>query len=313
MTRASRTQSHVLISAKNAVDALFGNGFAELHSTGATEAIFAHGEIEQALVTSKSSTFYRHFAPLRNGMLALLADAYRRYFKLALAHLSQPGNEPDIWAETQLQPAVWAALEWIRDWYVLACDGPVPFVPAQTVSTTEPPSPPPTSWRAPSWLFNISLALFGVGMMKPQHVPGTDSEEKLGESHTRLLFKGARRVFLWELGGIIQEVRNEETAAAGAIRVETVSGQKPRTIKREGWQKRLKLYSVIRIILSANPGLQGMKFCTELDKRHAQPLFDWEKSGEWRSGLTWKEAWKNPNLRRKIRRVRQEAQKAPLD
>jgi hypothetical protein len=65
----------------------------------------------------------------------------------------------------------------------------------------------------------------------------------------------------------------------------------------------------MRTVLSANPNLQGVKFCAELDKRHAQPLWDWGKSGEWREGLTWKEAWGNPNLRRKIRRVRQEAQK----
>jgi len=104
--------------------------------------------------------------------------------------------------------------------------------------------------------------------------------------------------------------RNEETAAAGAIRAEAVSDQKRRPIKRAGWEKRLKLYSVIRAILIADPRLQGRKFCAELDKRHAQPLFDWVKSGEWRSGLTWKEAWGDPNLRRKIRRVRQEAQKA---
>jgi len=210
MTRASRTPPHIFTSARNAIDALFENEFAELHSTGVTEAIFAHGEIEQAPVALKSVAFFRHFAPLRNGMLVLLADAYRRYYKLALAHVSQPGDDPDFWAQTQLQPAVWAALEWIRDWYILACDGEsesvrrvgsVPFAPGQTVSfsisTTAPPLPPPTSWRAPSWLFGISLALFGIGNMKPQHVPATDSDEKLGESHTRLLFKGARRVFLW--------------------------------------------------------------------------------------------------------------------
>jgi hypothetical protein len=46
------------------------------------------GRAPRALVSSKSSTFVRHFAPLRNGMLALLADTYRRYFKLALVHVS---------------------------------------------------------------------------------------------------------------------------------------------------------------------------------------------------------------------------------
>jgi hypothetical protein len=53
-----------------------------------------------------------------------------------------------------------------------------------------------------------------------------------------------------------------------------------------------------------------MKFCAELDSRHALPLSDWVESKEWKPGLTWKEAWTNPKLRRKIRRVRQEAQRA---
>jgi len=61
-----------------------------------------------------------------------------------------------------------------------------------------------------------------VGPLKEKHVPATDSEEKLSAAHTRLLLKGARRVFLWELGAAIETVRNEETAAAGAIPVETI-------------------------------------------------------------------------------------------
>jgi hypothetical protein len=60
----------------------------------------------------------------------------------------------------------------------------------------------------------------------------------------------------------------------------------------------------------AQDALQGMDLCAELDKRRAPPLLDWIESGEWRDGLTWKEAWGNPALRRKIRRVRQEAMKS---
>jgi hypothetical protein len=56
--------------------------------------------------------------------------------------------------------------------------------------------------------------------------------------------------------------------------------------------------------------LSAGEFCAELDKRHAPPLFDWTERGEWREGLTWKEAWGGMGLRSKIRRVRQEAQKA---
>jgi hypothetical protein len=79
--------------------------------------------------------------------------------------------------------------------------------------------------------------------------------------------------------------------------------------KRKGWEQREKLYRAIREVLTRNPSLQGMKFCAELDKRHAPPLYDWMKLGQWRDGLTWKEAWNNPDLLPKIRRVRQEAMK----
>ena len=56
----------------------------------------------------------------------------------------------------------------------------------------------------------------GIGPLKTKHVPATDSEDRLSEAHTRLLLKGARRVFLWKLGAEIGTVRNEEIAAAGA-------------------------------------------------------------------------------------------------
>ena len=79
--------------------------------------------------------------------------------------------------------------------------------------------------------------------------------------------------------------------------------------KRAGWQEREKLYVAIRKILEDDSTLEGIKFCAALDQRHAPPLHDWKERGEWSEGLTWKEAWGNRALRRKIRRVRQEAQK----
>jgi hypothetical protein len=85
--------------------------------------------------------------------------------------------------------------------------------------------------------------------------------------------------------------------------------QMRRRNKRKGWEKKEKLYEAIRRALKTNPSLQGMEFCAELDKRHAPPLFNWVKRGDWRKELTWKVAWRDPRLRRKIRRVRQEAQK----
>jgi hypothetical protein len=77
--------------------------------------------------------------------------------------------------------------------------------------------------------------------------------------------------------------------------------------KRAGWERREKLYVAIQKILKLNPELEGIKFCAALDQRHVLPLEDWEK--DWPKHLTWKQAWGISKLRRKIRRVRQEAQK----
>lgn len=271
----------------------------------------------RGLLRYRSSTFYRHFIPLRKQAVELLADTYRRYFKVAVA--SKVHGNPDLWAKEQLRPAISLVIDWMRDWYILACDGEnrslrrlgsMKFIPEETVSlsipTSRPPAPP-RSWRAPTWLFAIS-PLSGIGPLKPQHVPARDYEEKLGEAHTRLLLGGARRVLLSSLASLIESVRNEEIAEGSAIRGNQQERRRPN--KRKGWEQRLKLYDAIRKVLNGDPTLQGMEFCNELDKRHASPLLDWTERGEWRDGLTWKEAWDNPNLRRKIRRVRQEAQKA---
>ena len=100
----------------------------------------------------------------------------------------------------------------------------------------------------------------------------------------------------------IQVIQHANTA-------ETFGKQKRRLNKRKGWKNKLKLYNAIQKTLRRDPSLKGIEFCAELDKRHAPPLYDWFKSEEWRGGLTWKEAWLDPALRRKIRRVRQDAQK----
>ncbi len=224
--------------ALEAIANLFEEGFAQLRSSGSKVALVAHSEIERTPVNrNKTGPFYEHLVPLRNEMVRLLADTYRRYIKLALAHPRQVGLDPGKWAWDQLQPVVGGTLEWIRGWYILACDGEnqyvrhtetMPVVPGQTVSTpiplTAPPVPPPKSWRAPSWLFEISLPVVGVGALKEKHVPATDSDPKLGAAHTRLLLKGAQRVFWWQLAEAIKRVRNEETAAAGAIPAQTMGG-----------------------------------------------------------------------------------------
>lgn len=322
MPGTTHTPPDSFLAALEAVDNLARQDLNELFSGGLTDGLIAHSEIESRPVNAKSAAFYRHYVPLRTSLLAALAELYRRCFKVALAHPHETGPDPNEWALIQLQPAIGIALAWIRDWYILACDGAnkhvqpvasVPFVPGQTVSLSVPLTAPPLasseSWRAPAWLFGISLAFFGIGLMKDKHIPAMDSEERLGASHTRLLLTGARRIFLWELGAAVERVRNEETAAAGAIPAGTTGREVRGPNKRKGWKQRIKLYSAIQKVLDHSPSLQGIEFCGELDKHHAPPLLDWTEGGDWREGLTWKEAWRDPGLRRKIRRVRQEAMK----
>lgn len=214
--------------ALRAIRNLFENGFTELDSLSGRDALIVHTEIEHVDINQKKAAFLRHFLPLRQSMVALLAETYRRYFRLALARARATEDDPESWAWDHLQPAVSAALEWMPEWYVLACDGEnqsvrrvasVDFAPGQTVSLPIPTDVPPLpiSWHAPAWLFGVSIAFFGVGPLKHQNVPSSDSEQRLGHAHTRLLLKGARRLFLWELGSAIETVQNEETAAAGAV------------------------------------------------------------------------------------------------
>lgn len=230
MPRSNDTTPTRLELAVEAINNLTIQGLDEILSRGQSVALAVHTEIAAGPVTQKSAAFYRHFLPLRSGMVAVLAENYRRYLKLALANQRQCGKEPAHWAWSQLQPAVGASLEWIHDWFILACEGEnvnvrragsIAFVPGQTISVAIPLTvesfPSLEAWRAPSWLFQISITLVGLGPLKPTHVPATGSEEKLGASHTRLLLKGARRVFLWDLKAAIETVWNEETAAAGAI------------------------------------------------------------------------------------------------
>jgi len=141
-------------------------------------------------------------------------------------------------------------MDWIREWYILACEGEnesvqnlgqIPFAPGQTVSMpislTVPPLPP-ESWRAPAWLFEVAPTLGFIRPLKSEHAPVIDSDEKLGAAHTRLLIKLARRVFLWGLETAIEKVWNEETAAAGAIPAQMIGGgQTGKPKKPRHWLK----------------------------------------------------------------------------
>jgi hypothetical protein len=311
-----------LTQALEAVANMMGQELREFFSGTVMTGLGVHAEIEHGSVNQKSVAFYLHYHPLRRKLALLLAGDYRRYFKLALAHPDQVGRDANKWVLDQLQPAIRDALEWIPDWYMLACDGEnqqvrrseaIDFVPGQMVSSSVPlsasPIWSPKPWGAPAWVFQVLPALTGVSLLKPDHIPKNDSENKLGAAHTRLLLKGARRVFLWEFAVAIERVRNEETAAADAIPSELVRTQAREPNKRKGWKQRIKLYDAIQKVLTESPTLQGIEFCYALDKRHAPPLLDWVKSGHWRQGLTWREAWSDLVLRDRIRRVRQEAKK----
>lgn len=234
MSNADSAANSTLTLAMQAVWNLLQQGLEQFENRAWADGLVAHAEIEAASIARKTSPFYRHLVPLRQHLVGLVADSYRRFFRLALAHPTKTGNDPHAWVVSQLQPVFGFAIDWVREWYVLACDGEnqsvrheasVPFVPGGQVSAhipgAHPPPPGPTGWRAPAWLFQISIALVGVGPLKQNHIPDNNSEAKLGEAHTRLLLKGARRILLWELGSAIETVANEEIAAAGAIPAET--------------------------------------------------------------------------------------------
>ena len=109
--------------ALTAIGNLLQDGFSRLDSFSGTHALAAHAEIETVPVGRKRATFFRYFFPLHREMVLLLADCYRRCFRIALAHASQTGGDPHTWAQAQLQHAIGTAREWICDWYTLACEG----------------------------------------------------------------------------------------------------------------------------------------------------------------------------------------------
>jgi hypothetical protein len=213
MTGTNRIPPESLIAALEAIGNLAAQDLNEIFTAGQFAALSAHTEIETCPVDKKIRVFLKHFVPLRERLIVAVADSYRRYLKLALALPVESGHDPHDWAWGQLQAAVGAGMGWIRGWYVLVCEG--------APSVSGPDLPSPDSWRAPAWLYINSFAYSGIRWLKDEHIPPTDSEEKLGVSHSRLILKGALRLFMWALGAAIERVRNEETAAAGAIPAQT--------------------------------------------------------------------------------------------
>jgi hypothetical protein len=310
-----------LTLAVEATQKMFWQRFLELQQQSTVQALAVHSEIEVLAIGSKNARFYGRFLPLLMNSAQIFAEAYRRYFKLALANPQECKPSPDEWACIQLRESMGVAFDWLSNWWVLACDGEnqhvrlaasVPFVPGENVSVSSPTiltsdSQPRTWWCAPCWTFVVYPP--GINALRKEHMPDTTSDEKLSPAHTRLILKAMRRIFLMKLRMDMDRGRNEEIIAAGTIPTYATLTAKRKPNKRAGWEERLKLYEVIRKILDAKPDLQGIEFCAELDKRHAQPLHDWVEREEWRDGLTWKEAWQISGLKRKIRRVRQEALK----
>jgi DNA-directed RNA polymerase specialized sigma24 family protein len=247
----NRTPNDDLASALEAVINLWMGDFARLKYSSGMAGTIAHSEIERLPFTERTGPFYRNLIPLRTAVVRLLTDSYRQYFKIALAHHVETGSNLDEWAWDQLQPALHTSLEWLVDSYMLVCDGSnqwvrplatIPFRPGEEVSfsipTVVPPCPPLKSWRAPAWLFGVSPEV-GINLLKSKHVPLRDSEERLGAGHTRLLLKGARRMFLLNLGQAIEKVRNEELAASGAI-VSTVAVPTAESAKRRSLKRKFK-------------------------------------------------------------------------
>ena len=175
-------------SALDAIGNLCDEALSRLDSGATTILISAHSEIKGTEVRHKNAVFFRNYFPLRNQLITALADHYRRLFKLALAHPRQTENDPDRWVTIQIQPALNVGFEWIREWYILACEGEnqsvrllatQEVVQAGTISipipTTASQLPAVVSWRAPAWLFGVSLTFFGIGQMKQQHIPQTSN------------------------------------------------------------------------------------------------------------------------------------------
>src|SRR5271156_8277 len=310
-----------LTLAVDATHKMYWQRFLEFQQQSTVQALAVHTEIEVLAIGSRNARFYGHFLPLLMNSAQIVAEAFRRYFKLALANPQDCSPGPNEWACNQLQESIGVVFDWLSNWWVLACDGEnqhvrlaasVPILPGEKVSMSIPTtlpadSQPRTWWRAPCWTLVVYPP--GITLLRQEHVPDTTSNEKLSPAHTRLILKAMRRMFLMMLSRDMDRARSEEIIAAGTIPAHATLTEKRKPNKRAGWEERLKLYGVIRKILDANRDLQGIEFCAELDKRHAQPLHDWVKRNEWRDGLTWKEAWQIPGLKRKIRRVRQEALK----
>ena len=135
--------------------------------------------------------------------------------------------------------------------------------------------------RAVLALSNL-LSHVGDWAVEDEHVPANDSEDKLSAAHTRLLLKRSRRMFLWALGAAIENVRNEETAAAGAIPAEAAGGRTRGSSKHhlrgfEGLGPKKADLSRYKHVLTEK---QQMAFSLKLSMASGRPklLREWEST-----------------------------------
>lgn len=288
---------------------------------GMLAAISTRAAIDGLSGHHKGSAFYREYLPWSNELCAACVEGFRLFFRLALAHPDLIRENPQKWAYDQIGPLIRFALDEISEWFMLACEGEnrcakkigtAELIPNQTVSIAIPLTVPEhvskNEWRAPAWLFAVAAELTGIGLMKDSSVPKNDLDMRLGASHTRLILKGARKVFKQNMHSGIARIYDEEIAryasnSPSPIHFQTVINRN----RRRKDEKKEKLLNSVRQILGRNPAMQGRELCAELDRHHAPPLAAWIKSGEWKG--TFKSSWLDPNLRKKIRRVRQEAMK----
>ncbi len=161
------TPNNALTPALAAIGNLWQKEFSDFLFNTQMVALSVHSKINVAPAPQKSTTFYREFLPLRQNIVALLANNYRRYFKVGLAQPRMEIENPHDWAWGQFQSAIHSGVEWICDWYILACSGenrsirptePLNIAPGATLSFfmahADPFSPSTKSWRAPAWLFS---------------------------------------------------------------------------------------------------------------------------------------------------------------
>jgi len=121
--KGSRETLDKFTSALEAISNLLFSELDQIIRGGWSAALAANSEINIRPISQRSGPFHSHLIPLLKDLSSLLASAYRRYFKLALAHPQQSGPDPHDWALHQLNGAVGVTLDWIHNWYILACDG----------------------------------------------------------------------------------------------------------------------------------------------------------------------------------------------